>query len=204
MPRSSNPPTPAAGQGRTSRVASGHTRTRRRGPCSARARTATHRHRQPRKPAAPEEQIRVSAPKLDKTIRLAGEVIAAQKRAEMRQADLRRASQLAKEHWRLLRALLPEDEASAAEVLATGRRLRDHLDAILKQNREDVANLSQVVVELQEDALGLRMLPVSTVFDTFPRAMRDLARERGKEIDLVVQGARPSWTSRCWSASATR
>jgi len=35
----------------------------------------------------------------------------------------------------------------------------------------------------------LRMLPVSTVFDTFPRAVRDLARERNKELDLIVEGA---------------
>jgi two-component system chemotaxis sensor kinase CheA len=136
-----------------------------------------------------EEQIRVSATKLDKTIRLTGEVIAAQKRAEMRQADLRRAWQMAKDHWRELRVLLGEQDPEAVRVLESAQALRDHLDGLFKQNREDVASLSQVVMELQEDALGLRMLPVSTVFDTFPRAIRDLARERGKEIDLVVEGS---------------
>ncbi len=143
----------------------------------------------PRRPATqPEEQIRVSAAKLDKTIRLAGEIISAQKRAEMRQADLRRAWQMAKDHWRALRANLDEEDLEAVEILESALALRDYLDALFKQNREDVADLSRVVTELQEDALGLRMLPVSTVFDTFPRAVRDLARERGKEIDLVIQG----------------
>ncbi|MFN2168247.1 MAG: response regulator, partial [Anaerolineae bacterium] len=141
-----------------------------------------------RKAVHPEEQIRVSAPKLDKTIRLTGEVIAAQKRSEMRYGDMRRAWQLAREHTQLLRTLLDEHDPQTARILQSGQQLRDTLDKLVKQRREDLAHLDQVVTELQEDALGLRMLPVSTVFDAFPRAIRDLARERGKEIDLVIQG----------------
>jgi two-component system chemotaxis sensor kinase CheA len=146
-------------------------------------------HPPARKPASlVEEQIRVSATKLDKTIRLTGEVIAAQKRAEMRQNDLRRAWQMARDHWRELRAFLGEQNAEAVPLLESAGALRDHMDVLLKQTREDVANLSRVVMELQEDALGLRMLPVSTVFDAFPRAIRDLARERDKQVDLAIQG----------------
>jgi two-component system chemotaxis sensor kinase CheA len=141
-----------------------------------------------RKAASHEEQIRVSAPKLDKTIRLTGEVIAAQKQAEMRYEDMRRAWQMAREHTQLLRTLLDEHAPQTARILQSGQQLRDSLDKLVKQRREDLAHLDQVVTELQEDALGLRMLPVSTVFDAFPRAIRDLARERGKEIDLVIQG----------------
>ncbi|HSJ58353.1 MAG TPA: ATP-binding protein, partial [Anaerolineae bacterium] len=149
-----------------------------------------------------EERIRVSAPKLDKTIRLTGEVIAAQKRAEMRQEDLALVWQMARAHRRLLRlyagdtvAVAVEEGSFAADVdpilvqvLRSGQALADSLDHLVKQNREDVADLGRVVIELQQDTLGLRMLPVSTVFDTFPRAVRDLARERGKDVDLVVKG----------------
>ncbi len=135
-----------------------------------------------------EEHIRVSAAKLDKTIRLTGEVIAAQKRAEMRQADLRSIWVLAREHWRRLASHLDESDLENAELLNTGQALRDQLDRLAKQNREDVAALSRIVLELQEDTLGLRMLPVSTVFDAFPRAVRDLAREHDKEVDLIIQG----------------
>jgi chemotaxis protein histidine kinase CheA len=150
----------------------------------------------PRPPTAPrasplvtEDRIRVSSAKLDKTIRLSGEVIAAQKRAEMRHADLLRARQLARDHWRLLDRYLAEArDGTAAQVRESGRDLWDTLDHLVKQYREDLADLGRVVMELQQDTLGLRMLPVSTVFDTFPRAVRDLARERGKEVDLVVEG----------------
>jgi two-component system chemotaxis sensor kinase CheA len=135
-----------------------------------------------------EERIRVSAAKLDQTIRLTGEVIATQKRAEMRQTDLRRAWQMARQHWRQLRSYLDETDPEAATVLESGQALHKHLDSLFKQYREDVADLGRVVLELQQDTLGLRMLPVSTVFDTFPRAVRDLARERDKELDLIIQG----------------
>jgi chemotaxis protein histidine kinase CheA len=139
-------------------------------------------------PSAPEERIRVSAAKLDKTIRLTGEVIANQRRAEMRQTDLRQAWQMARQHRRLLRSYLDEEDPEAIEVLESGKALQSHLDYLFKQYREDVADLGAVVLELQQDTLGLRMLPVSTVFDTFPRAVRDLARERDKELDLIIQG----------------
>jgi chemotaxis protein histidine kinase CheA/CheY-like chemotaxis protein len=136
----------------------------------------------------PEEHVRVSALKLDKAIRLTGEVIAAQKRAEMRQAELRSVWQMARAHNRQLRSFFDKEDPEGSVMLESGQALRDRLDSLVKQNREDVAGLGQVVMELQEDALGLRMLPVSTVFDTFPRAVRDLARERGKEVALIIQG----------------
>jgi len=37
--------------------------------------------------------------------------------------------------------------------------------------------------------MKVRMLPVSTVFDVFPRLVRDLAREKGKEVELQIEGA---------------
>ncbi|MBN1661287.1 MAG: response regulator [Anaerolineae bacterium] len=166
------------------------------------------------KPAAPsqvpraaaprmvEERIRVSAPKLDKTIRLTGEVIAAQKRAEMRQEDLASVWQMARAHRRLLGlyagdavvvageegSFSPDVDPLLVQVLQSGQVLVEMLDRLVKQSREHMAELGRIVMELQQDTLGLRMLPVSTVFDTFPRAVRDLARERGKEVDLVVKG----------------
>ncbi len=43
--------------------------------------------------------------------------------------------------------------------------------------------------DLQESVISMRMLPLSSITGGFPRAVRDLARERGKDVELSVSGA---------------
>jgi two-component system, chemotaxis family, sensor kinase CheA len=45
------------------------------------------------------------------------------------------------------------------------------------------------VAELREDVLGIRMLPIGTIFGRFRRLVHDLSTELGKEADLVTEGA---------------
>ncbi|RKG66745.1 hybrid sensor histidine kinase/response regulator [Corallococcus sp. CA054B] len=58
-----------------------------------------------------------------------------------------------------------------------------HREAKLLANAE-LRDLDQVSEEIQ----GLRMLPLSVLFEPYPRMVRDLARELGKEVELVVDG----------------
>ncbi|NCQ27509.1 MAG: chemotaxis protein CheA, partial [Armatimonadetes bacterium] len=48
--------------------------------------------------------------------------------------------------------------------------------------------LTQITSELQSQALRLRMVSVARVFDRFPRTVRDLTRELGKEVEFEVLG----------------
>jgi two-component system chemotaxis sensor kinase CheA len=50
------------------------------------------------------------------------------------------------------------------------------------------SRISGLVAGLQSGVLGARMAPVAEVFDRFPRMVRDLGRDLGKEIRLEVQG----------------
>ena len=59
---------------------------------------------------------------------------------------------------------------------------------LAKGHGDDLARSSTVIGELQERAMELRMLPVSTIFAAYPRAVRDLARDAGKQIELVMEG----------------
>jgi two-component system, chemotaxis family, sensor kinase CheA len=52
----------------------------------------------------------------------------------------------------------------------------------------DALHLARVTNDLGEDVMRVRMLPVSTVFDTFPRMVRDLSRELGKQIEVEIAG----------------
>ena len=53
---------------------------------------------------------------------------------------------------------------------------------------EDVSRLETISGELEEGIRTLRLLPLSTIFNLFPRLVRDLARQQGKQVELVIQG----------------
>ncbi|RXZ76941.1 chemotaxis protein CheA [Paenibacillaceae bacterium] len=54
---------------------------------------------------------------------------------------------------------------------------------------ETVEHMARVSGDLQSIVLKLRMVPVDSVFNRFPRMVRDLAKSLDKKIDLVVSGA---------------
>jgi two-component system chemotaxis sensor kinase CheA len=49
-------------------------------------------------------------------------------------------------------------------------------------------HLSQIIGDLQESVIKARMLPLEQLFNRFPRMIRDLSRNLGKEIDLHIEG----------------
>ncbi|TJY42604.1 chemotaxis protein CheA [Cohnella pontilimi] len=49
-------------------------------------------------------------------------------------------------------------------------------------------HLSRIIGDLQESVMKARMLPIEQLFNRFPRMIRDLSRDLGKEIDLVIEG----------------
>lgn len=53
---------------------------------------------------------------------------------------------------------------------------------------ENVAQLQSLVEEVRDTALSLRMVQVGEVFSRFPRVVRDLSKELGKNIDLTMSG----------------
>lgn len=52
-----------------------------------------------------------------------------------------------------------------------------------------VQEIERLVAELREDVLGIRMLPIGTIFGRFRRLIHDLSAELGKEADLITEGA---------------
>ena len=50
-------------------------------------------------------------------------------------------------------------------------------------------NINQVTSELQEGIMQTRMQPIGTVFNRFPRIIRDMSRQLGKQIDVQIKGA---------------
>lgn len=54
---------------------------------------------------------------------------------------------------------------------------------------ETVEHMGRVSGDLQNIVMKLRMVPVDTVFNRFPRMVRDLAKSLDKKIDLIITGA---------------
>ncbi|CUB04365.1 chemotaxis protein CheA [Marinomonas fungiae] len=52
-----------------------------------------------------------------------------------------------------------------------------------------LAELERNTREIQEAVMSVRMLPISFVFNRFPRLVRDLSTKMGKQIELVIEGA---------------
>jgi two-component system, chemotaxis family, sensor kinase CheA len=78
------------------------------------------------------------------------------------------------------RTKLQEAGRSVAPGIAADPAVHDLLDA--------VHQLTAVSTQLQETIMDVRMLPIRTVFERFPRLVRDLARQQGKEIELILEG----------------
>jgi two-component system chemotaxis sensor kinase CheA len=62
------------------------------------------------------------------------------------------------------------------------------LERLQRTASEDVTRLDLVADELEEAIRGMRLLPLSTIFQLFPRLVRDLAHAQGKEVQLVIEG----------------
>jgi two-component system, chemotaxis family, sensor kinase CheA len=53
---------------------------------------------------------------------------------------------------------------------------------------ESAGRVEGLVKALQQQAMKLRMMPLEMIADRFPRAVRDLAKKRGKEVTFEVLG----------------
>lgn len=81
-------------------------------------------------------------------------------------------------------------------VLGKNRLLRIHGDISDKYNNNTlseelnqiVSSISTVTTDLQLAVMKTRMLPIVKVFNKFPRMVRDLSRELGKSIELIMSG----------------
>jgi len=54
---------------------------------------------------------------------------------------------------------------------------------------ESTATLSRLVEEVRDSALALRMVQIGATFNRFTRVVRDISKELGKDIDLIISGA---------------
>ena len=73
-------------------------------------------------------------------------------------------------------------------VLARDRLVRTAQPSADDAARRALDDTSKLVTQLRDAILTSRMVPLSQVFDRFPRHVRDTAHALGKDIELVLEG----------------
>lgn len=148
--------------------------------------------------------IRIRTEHLDALLARGTELAAARDRAASRQGELRRLRRDVAEwrrDWQRVRGDIARltaagrDDSGFREVAAfaadAGRRLerleRDLAGAVAAGS-VDRGRLAALAEGLGTELLDLRLVPVATLFDRFPRMVRDLARASGKRVEVRPVG----------------
>ncbi|SLM32278.1 hypothetical protein MTBBW1_620021 [Desulfamplus magnetovallimortis] len=110
-------------------------------------------------PAKSDESIRVSIKKLDDMINLMGEL-----------------------------GILHRQFGRHIAQLSSLKSNNPEIQIVQKNIKEFLDNCHPLVTELMDRALGLRMQPLSTLFDTFYKYVRELSKECEKDVALDIKG----------------
>jgi len=78
---------------------------------------------------------------------------------------------------------------SLVEQLVTSRiKLRREMESA-GMDSDNLDELDKITANLQNTAMDMRLIPLSKVVDTFPRLVRDVARDTGKKVNFNVSGS---------------
>ncbi len=76
-----------------------------------------------------------------------------------------------------------------SELIIIKTRMEDIGESSRKQNmNEAIEYLERITTSLHDAVMKVRMVPIERVFNRFPRMVRDLSKELGKEINLEMSG----------------
>jgi len=62
------------------------------------------------------------------------------------------------------------------------------LNSLYRSSKEDDMKMRLIIDEMESMVKNIRVLPISTVFNSFTRMVRDIANEKGKDIDFEIEG----------------
>ncbi|MZP28920.1 response regulator [Heliobacterium undosum] len=135
------------------------------------------------------ETVRIATARLDDLLQETGELTVVQRRIEDRAQQLEHLiSSL--EEVAIGTSFLHDGRGGVASSLLRGRftqLIRDFSD-LHKLLSTDTERLSYIAHHLHEEVRDMRLMPLSILFGQFPRLVRDLARDQGKEIRLEISG----------------
>lgn len=139
--------------------------------------------------------IRVNVEVLDSLGLLAGDLLVESARGRLRSSEtealFERFSRLGDRFMRLAEHLeLPTEVRTLLDRVESDlHMLRDDAFRFVRRNDDGINTLHGNLSKMADHVAEARLVPLSTVFDAFPRAVRDMARTQSKEVDLLIENA---------------
>lgn len=147
----------------------------------------------PGSPAKSEETVRLTISKIDETIKLMGEIISNNSRIKLNLTHLDALKSVVSKLFEIGQDLESSDKYSSDPLIKEVVSMSQQLDVTTKQLEEstkDTLNMQTLLSgELRERVLKMRMFPLATVIDSFPRMVRDMCSTTGKAVSFIVDGA---------------
>jgi two-component system chemotaxis sensor kinase CheA len=69
------------------------------------------------------------------------------------------------------------------------QRFQELLQRLRTATQENASRLDAIASHLDDRIRTLRLLPLSTIFNLFPRLVRDLAKQENKQVQLILEGS---------------
>ncbi|MCU0661625.1 MAG: Hpt domain-containing protein [Myxococcota bacterium] len=137
--------------------------------------------------------IRIAESKVDSVIALVGELFEANLQIEAVEGDLRLSLQSSMELAEMLGALQWQLQGTGYEeelypLSERAQSLSIHLRTSAKKFEQDERNLAKLIGSAQEELRKIRLAPVSTIFVTIRRQVREVAKVTGRKVELYLGG----------------
>ncbi len=155
------------------------------------------------------ETVRVSTAKLDAILLQAEELLSAKLAARQRAIELQEMTTAFASWKKKWIRILPDLRGIEQSIRGNGEKrnprinklfdylqwntefvksAQDRIEGVEKAAKQDQRFLDTMVDNLLEDIKKVLMLPFSSLLDMFPKFVRDLSRDRGKDGELVIRG----------------
>ncbi|MCZ8343830.1 MAG: hybrid sensor histidine kinase/response regulator [Leptospira sp.] len=154
------------------------------------------------------EMMRVDPSKLDLLLGHSGELTVAKNRIQRRAEDITELALTAEENgknWNDIKQQITnflraaKDHGLATSQIDSIKNLLqeekkkwdqciENLTTLKVKSIQDSTKLSALAQKLEEGIQNVRLLPLSSVFEIFPRTVRDISRELSKEVFLTLDG----------------
>ena len=139
-----------------------------------------------------DESFRIQTKKLDQAIKLSGEIVSVHSHLTQHANGLeeigRQYKDITSNIIDMIRNQLPESTETVTQIATITKEFNSKIKK-LSTNLTDSLNMNELLTgDLREKILGMRMQPISTILESFPRMIRDMSTSSGKQVDLILEG----------------